>query len=121
MHHIYCSQEAESWSGKDGVLWSIHYVCKVCVYKKCVFLFQDAKLRDVLGFGKGGSVERKLVTVVYGNDLVNISYLNFQAMQEDTAKVTMETTVQLPTHLNLALKEQFIQTQSRLFKYELPI
>lgn len=47
-------------------------------------------MREVLGFGKGENVEGKLVTVVHGSDLVNISFLNFQAMQEDTAKVTPE-------------------------------
>uniref|UniRef100_A0A8C7N5Q8 Phosphoinositide phospholipase C n=1 Tax=Oncorhynchus kisutch TaxID=8019 RepID=A0A8C7N5Q8_ONCKI len=54
----------------------------------------DPRVREVLGFGKPGeggvAVEGKLVTVVHGNDLVNVSFLNFQAMQEDTAKVTME-------------------------------
>ncbi|KAF3836945.1 hypothetical protein F7725_004409 [Dissostichus mawsoni] len=60
---------------------------------------QDAKLRDVLGFGKGGSVERKLVTVVYGNDLVNVSYLNFQAMQEDTAKIWTDELFTLATNI----------------------
>lgn len=54
-------------------------------------VFQDPKLREVLGFGKGDHVEGKLVTVVHGNDLVNTSFLNFQAMQEDTAKVKVET------------------------------
>lgn len=49
-------------------------------------------MREWLGFGKGeGNVEAKLVTVVYGNDLVNINFLNFQAMQEDIAKVTTAT------------------------------
>lgn len=43
----------------------------------------------MLGFGKGDHVEGKLVTVVHGNDLVNTSFLNFQAMQEDTAKVIL--------------------------------
>ncbi|XP_033992419.1 1-phosphatidylinositol 4,5-bisphosphate phosphodiesterase beta-3 isoform X1 [Trematomus bernacchii] len=60
---------------------------------------KDAKLRDVLGFVKGGSVERKLVTVVYGNDLVNISYLNFQAMQEDTAKIWTDELFTLATNI----------------------
>lgn len=59
---------------------------------KCKCVCQDPKLRDVLGFGKE-SVEGKLITVVCGNDLVNISFLNFQAMQEDIAKVTMETEI----------------------------
>ncbi|XP_034078825.1 1-phosphatidylinositol 4,5-bisphosphate phosphodiesterase beta-3 isoform X2 [Gymnodraco acuticeps] len=60
---------------------------------------KDAKLRDVLGFVKGESVERKLVTVVYGNDLVNISYLNFQAMQEDTAKIWTDELFTLATNI----------------------
>uniref|UniRef100_A0A4W5PGI9 Phosphoinositide phospholipase C n=1 Tax=Hucho hucho TaxID=62062 RepID=A0A4W5PGI9_9TELE len=48
----------------------------------------------------GVAVEGKLVTVVHGNDLVNVSFLNFQAMQEDTAKVTMEIPFSLlPSHL----------------------
>uniref|UniRef100_A0A8C8LRR1 Phosphoinositide phospholipase C n=1 Tax=Oncorhynchus tshawytscha TaxID=74940 RepID=A0A8C8LRR1_ONCTS len=57
-------------------------------------MVSDPRVREVLGFGKPGeggvAVEGKLVTVVHGNDLVNVSFLNFQAMQEDTAKVTME-------------------------------
>ncbi|KAJ3584882.1 hypothetical protein NHX12_013605, partial [Muraenolepis orangiensis] len=44
----------------------------------------------VLGFGKGDGVESKLVTVVHGNDLANVSFLNFQAMQEDVAKIWTE-------------------------------
>lgn len=55
-------------------------------------MFQDPKVREVLGFGKGNNVEGKLVTIVHGNDLVNISFLNFQAMQEDTAKVKLTST-----------------------------
>uniref|UniRef100_A0A8C7KKC7 Phosphoinositide phospholipase C n=1 Tax=Oncorhynchus kisutch TaxID=8019 RepID=A0A8C7KKC7_ONCKI len=61
---------------------------------KLAKLPKDPRVREVLGFGKPGeggvAVEGKLVTVVHGNDLVNVSFLNFQAMQEDTAKVTME-------------------------------
>uniref|UniRef100_A0A8B9JYS8 Phosphoinositide phospholipase C n=1 Tax=Astyanax mexicanus TaxID=7994 RepID=A0A8B9JYS8_ASTMX len=57
-------------------------------------------VREVLGFGKGeGNVEGKLVTVVHGNDLVNISFLNFQAMQEDIAKVWTEELFKLATNI----------------------
>uniref|UniRef100_A0A8C6TVM0 Phosphoinositide phospholipase C n=1 Tax=Neogobius melanostomus TaxID=47308 RepID=A0A8C6TVM0_9GOBI len=59
----------------------------------------DPKLREVLGFGKGENVEGKLVTVVYGTDLVNISYLNFQAMQEDTAKLWTSELFTLATNI----------------------
>ncbi|TKS92681.1 1-phosphatidylinositol 4,5-bisphosphate phosphodiesterase beta-3 [Collichthys lucidus] len=47
---------------------------------------KDAKLRDLLGFSKGDGVEAKLVTIVHGNDLVNTSFLNFQATQDGAAK-----------------------------------
>ncbi|MCJ8731465.1 hypothetical protein PDJAM_G00199880 [Pangasius djambal] len=61
---------------------------------------KDSRVREWLGFGKGeGNVEAKLVTVVYGNDLVNISFLNFQAMQEDIAKVWTEELFKLATNI----------------------
>ncbi|KAG7243279.1 hypothetical protein INR49_011726 [Caranx melampygus] len=60
---------------------------------------KDPKLREVLGFGKGDSVEGKMVTVVHGNDLVNISFLNFQAMQEDTAKTWTDELFTLATNI----------------------
>uniref|UniRef100_A0A3Q4BH44 1-phosphatidylinositol 4,5-bisphosphate phosphodiesterase n=1 Tax=Mola mola TaxID=94237 RepID=A0A3Q4BH44_MOLML len=60
---------------------------------------KDPKLREVLGFGKGDNVEGKLVTVVHSNDLVNISFLNFQAMQEDTAKIWTDELFTLATNI----------------------
>ncbi|XP_061524660.1 LOW QUALITY PROTEIN: 1-phosphatidylinositol 4,5-bisphosphate phosphodiesterase beta-3-like [Phycodurus eques] len=60
---------------------------------------KDPKLRDLLGFGKGDNVEGKLVTVVHGNELVNISFLNFQAMQEDAAKVWTDELFTLATNI----------------------
>uniref|UniRef100_A0A3B5AVL8 1-phosphatidylinositol 4,5-bisphosphate phosphodiesterase n=1 Tax=Stegastes partitus TaxID=144197 RepID=A0A3B5AVL8_9TELE len=59
---------------------------------------KEPKVRDVLGFGKE-NVEGKLVTVVHGNDLVNISFLNFQAMQEDTAKIWTDELFTLATNI----------------------
>lgn len=84
VHHVYMQYNEMKWNEMSQRVPKYTSVC-VCVH-------QDPKLREVLGFGKGDNVEGKLVTVVYGNDLVNISFLNFQAMQEDTAKVTVETT-----------------------------
>ncbi|XP_041634922.1 1-phosphatidylinositol 4,5-bisphosphate phosphodiesterase beta-3 [Cheilinus undulatus] len=60
---------------------------------------KDPKLRELLGFGKGDNVEGKLVTVVHGNDLVNTSFLNFQAMQEDTAKIWTDELFTLATNI----------------------
>ncbi|XP_041445109.1 phospholipase C beta 3 L homeolog isoform X1 [Xenopus laevis] len=52
---------------------------------------KDTKMREILGFtGPEQRPEDKLVTVVYGNDIVNISFLNFMAVQEDTAKIWTE-------------------------------
>ncbi|KAM6909081.1 1-phosphatidylinositol 4,5-bisphosphate phosphodiesterase beta-3 [Xenentodon cancila] len=59
---------------------------------------KDQKMREKLGFGKE-NVERKLVTIVYGNDLVNISFLNLQAMQEDTAKIWTDELFTLATNI----------------------
>ncbi|KAK9524620.1 hypothetical protein VZT92_016997 [Zoarces viviparus] len=60
---------------------------------------KDPKLRDVLGFRKRDNVTEKLVTVVHGSDLVNISFLNFQAMQKDTAKLWTDELFTLATNI----------------------
>uniref|UniRef100_A0A673LLE0 Phosphoinositide phospholipase C n=1 Tax=Sinocyclocheilus rhinocerous TaxID=307959 RepID=A0A673LLE0_9TELE len=53
---------------------------------------KDQRIRDTLGLGKGESnSDTKLLTVVYGNDLVNIFFLNFHAVQDGYCKVTTTT------------------------------
>lgn len=51
------------------------------------FIIQDPKLRELLDVGNIGRLEHRMITVVYGPDLVNISYLNLVAFQEEVAKV----------------------------------
>ncbi|XP_030635517.1 1-phosphatidylinositol 4,5-bisphosphate phosphodiesterase beta-3 [Chanos chanos] len=61
---------------------------------------KDPRVKEVLGIGKSeGNVEAKLVTVVHGNDLVNVSFLNFQAMNEETAKVWTDELFKLATNI----------------------
>ncbi|KAK1793288.1 hypothetical protein P4O66_011676 [Electrophorus voltai] len=61
--------------------------------KTFVFL-QEAKLRELLDVGNlVGRIENKMLTVVTGPDMVNITYLNFMAFQEEVAKVTAITAV----------------------------
>nr|XP_033809490.1 1-phosphatidylinositol 4,5-bisphosphate phosphodiesterase beta-3 [Geotrypetes seraphini] len=61
---------------------------------------KDPKIREVLGFGSSETrPEDKLVTVVYGADLVNINFLNFMAVQEDTAKIWTEELFKLATDI----------------------
>lgn len=50
--------------------------------------FQEAKLRELLDVSTlAGKIENRMLTVVSGPDMVNITYLNFMAFQEETAKV----------------------------------
>ncbi|XP_078086490.1 1-phosphatidylinositol 4,5-bisphosphate phosphodiesterase beta-1 [Mustelus asterias] len=61
---------------------------------------KDAKLRELLDVGnQGNRLENRMVTVVYGPDLVNISYLNFMAFQEDVAKEWTDALFSLATNL----------------------
>ncbi|XP_059811304.1 1-phosphatidylinositol 4,5-bisphosphate phosphodiesterase beta-3-like [Hypanus sabinus] len=61
---------------------------------------KDPKLREPLGFGKPEErPESKTVTVVHGTDMVNISFLNFITMQEETAKVWTEELFKLATNI----------------------
>uniref|UniRef100_A0A669F9T7 Phosphoinositide phospholipase C n=1 Tax=Oreochromis niloticus TaxID=8128 RepID=A0A669F9T7_ORENI len=66
------------------------------VRMKCL---KDAKVKEVLGLTKEENGEGKLLTVVYGNDLVNVSFLNFQAMQEDVAKIWTDELFALSTNI----------------------
>ncbi|XP_054849207.1 1-phosphatidylinositol 4,5-bisphosphate phosphodiesterase beta-3 [Eublepharis macularius] len=62
---------------------------------------KDPKIREILGFGGSEQrLEEKLVTVVYGPDLVNTSFLNFMAVvQDETAKVWTEGLFNLATNI----------------------
>ncbi|KAK1171473.1 1-phosphatidylinositol 4,5-bisphosphate phosphodiesterase beta-1-like [Acipenser oxyrinchus oxyrinchus] len=62
-------------------------------------LYIDAKLRELLEGNLGGRLENKMLTVVYGPDLVNITYLNFVAFQEDIAKEWADELFTLATNL----------------------
>ncbi|KAJ8384072.1 hypothetical protein AAFF_G00212040 [Aldrovandia affinis] len=51
------------------------------------FRAQEAKLRELLDVGNlVGRFENRMLTVVSGPDMVNITYLNFMAFQEEVAK-----------------------------------
>uniref|UniRef100_A0A672HJY6 Phosphoinositide phospholipase C n=1 Tax=Salarias fasciatus TaxID=181472 RepID=A0A672HJY6_SALFA len=50
--------------------------------------YLEAKLRELLDVSTlAGKMENRMLTVVSGTDMVNITYLNFMAFQEETAKV----------------------------------
>ncbi|PIO00678.1 hypothetical protein AB205_0083920 [Aquarana catesbeiana] len=57
-------------------------------------------MREILGFASAEQrPEDKLVTVVYGTDMVNVNFLNFMAVQEDTAKIWTEGLFKLATNI----------------------
>ncbi|XP_029112326.1 1-phosphatidylinositol 4,5-bisphosphate phosphodiesterase beta-1 isoform X2 [Scleropages formosus] len=61
---------------------------------------KDAKLRELLDMGNMvGRIENKMLTVVSGPDMVNITYLNFMAFQEDVAKEWAEELFDLASNL----------------------
>ncbi|KAM4771596.1 1-phosphatidylinositol 4,5-bisphosphate phosphodiesterase beta-1 isoform 2-T2 [Rhinophrynus dorsalis] len=61
---------------------------------------KDPKLREQLEVGNfGGRLEFRMFTVVYGPDLVNISYLNLVAFQEEIAKEWTDEVFNLATNL----------------------
>ncbi|XP_063173215.1 1-phosphatidylinositol 4,5-bisphosphate phosphodiesterase beta-3 isoform X2 [Candoia aspera] len=62
---------------------------------------KDPKIRETLGFGGPEQrPEEKLLTVVHGPDLVNVSFLNFMAVvQDNTAKVWTEELFKLATNI----------------------
>ncbi|XP_060711355.1 1-phosphatidylinositol 4,5-bisphosphate phosphodiesterase beta-3-like isoform X1 [Hemiscyllium ocellatum] len=61
---------------------------------------KDGKLREALGFGNPDShPENNSVTVVSGADLVNVTFTNFMAVQQNTAKVWTEELFKLATNI----------------------
>uniref|UniRef100_A0A671NYG0 Phosphoinositide phospholipase C n=1 Tax=Sinocyclocheilus anshuiensis TaxID=1608454 RepID=A0A671NYG0_9TELE len=61
---------------------------------------KDLRLRETLGLIKGDSYsESKLLTIVFGNDLVNLYFLNFQAVQEGYCKVWTDELFKLATNI----------------------
>uniref|UniRef100_A0A669C8R8 Phosphoinositide phospholipase C n=1 Tax=Oreochromis niloticus TaxID=8128 RepID=A0A669C8R8_ORENI len=58
---------------------------------KCAKTPKEAKLRELLDNSTlSGKLESRMLTVVSGTDMVNITYLNFMAFQEEIAKVKKE-------------------------------
>ncbi|XP_030622772.1 1-phosphatidylinositol 4,5-bisphosphate phosphodiesterase beta-1 [Chanos chanos] len=67
---------------------------------KCTKTPKEAKLRELLDVGNlVGRIENKMLTVVTGPDMVNITYLNFMAFQEDVAKEWAEELFSLASNL----------------------
>uniref|UniRef100_A0A8D3D4X6 Phosphoinositide phospholipase C n=1 Tax=Scophthalmus maximus TaxID=52904 RepID=A0A8D3D4X6_SCOMX len=72
----------------DYELGFIFLCLRMCTF----FIVKEAKLRELLDVSTlAGKMENRMLTVVSGPDMVNITYLNFMAFQEETAKVRTTT------------------------------
>ncbi|KAJ7991071.1 hypothetical protein DPEC_G00293430 [Dallia pectoralis] len=61
---------------------------------------KEAKLRELLDVGNlVGRIENRLLTIVTGPDMVNITYLNFMALQEEEATEWAEELFSLASNL----------------------
>uniref|UniRef100_A0A671TXP6 1-phosphatidylinositol 4,5-bisphosphate phosphodiesterase n=1 Tax=Sparus aurata TaxID=8175 RepID=A0A671TXP6_SPAAU len=66
----------------------------------CLAFCGEAKLRELLDVSTlAGKMENRMLTVVSGPDMVNITYLNFMAFQEETAKEWAEELFKLASNL----------------------
>uniref|UniRef100_A0AAR2J4J5 Phosphoinositide phospholipase C n=1 Tax=Pygocentrus nattereri TaxID=42514 RepID=A0AAR2J4J5_PYGNA len=69
-----------------------------CIHRK--YSLNISKLRELLDVGNlVGRIENKMLTVVTGPDMVNITYLNFMAFQEEVAKEWAEELFSLASNL----------------------
>lgn len=50
-------------------------------------LLQDSKIRNIVMIGSQGSLEDKTVTVCYGTDFVNVTFINFCCAKKEIAQV----------------------------------
>ncbi|XP_054617426.1 1-phosphatidylinositol 4,5-bisphosphate phosphodiesterase beta-1 isoform X1 [Dunckerocampus dactyliophorus] len=84
---------------KETDLLDIAYI-KDARNGKCTKTPKEAKLRELLDVSTlAGKMENRMLTVVSGTDMVNITYLNFMAFQEETAKEWAEELFSLASNL----------------------
>ncbi|KAJ8387850.1 hypothetical protein AAFF_G00149990 [Aldrovandia affinis] len=85
---------------------------------KCTKTPKEAKLRELLDVGNMvGRIENRLLTVVSGPDMVNITYLNFMAFQEEVAKEWAESLFSLASNLlahNMSRESSLEKAYTRL-------
>ncbi|XP_063040749.1 1-phosphatidylinositol 4,5-bisphosphate phosphodiesterase beta-1 [Engraulis encrasicolus] len=85
---------------------------------KCTKTPKEAKLRELLDVGNlVGRIENRMLTVVTGPDMVNITYLNFMANQEEVAKEWADELFSLASNLlaqNMARESSLEKAYTRL-------
>ncbi|XP_041927738.1 1-phosphatidylinositol 4,5-bisphosphate phosphodiesterase beta-1 isoform X1 [Alosa sapidissima] len=102
---------------KETDLLDITYI-KDARTGKCTKTPKEAKLRELLDVGNlVGRIENRMLTVVTGPDMVNITYLNFMALQEEVAKEWADELFSLASNLlaqNMARESSLEKAFTRL-------
>lgn len=68
-------------------IWKWKYYNINHIFIRFVFLLQDSKLRQIVTLGSQDTLEEKTVTVCFGSDFVNVSFINFCATRKEIALV----------------------------------
>ncbi|XP_035690412.1 1-phosphatidylinositol 4,5-bisphosphate phosphodiesterase beta-1-like [Branchiostoma floridae] len=85
-----------------------------CMHKYLANLPKD-KLKEMVQFGPPDiPVENKTVTVVYGPDMVNISFINFVSNSEGVAKIWTDSLLKIATNV-LALNASPMQNLKKVY------
>lgn len=77
----------------------IYKSCLVCLTNKTFSCSQDPKIRNLVLIGSQGSLEEKTVTVCYGADFVNVTFINFCCTRKEIAQVSRKLLYRTHTHI----------------------
>ena len=78
----------------DCLRWCESVVFRTRAYAThCECCFQDQRIRDSLVVGSDVALEKRIVTVVHGTDLISVNFLNFAAHHEEAAQVRSALTL----------------------------
>lgn len=64
-----------------------NFLC-VSLLLSSTLTLQDMKLRQIVTMGSVDTLEQKTVTVCYGTDFVNVTFVNFCCTRRDIAQVS---------------------------------
>lgn len=81
------------WNMQRGEIKLFYLICRANYWFEIItnffflFILQDSKLRQIVTLGSQDTLEEKTVTVCFGSDFVNVSFINFCATRKDIAQV----------------------------------
>ena len=77
----------------------LHSIIIVKILIICYLFLQDSKIKGFVSMGSQELLEDKTVTICYGSDFVNLTFLNFCATRADIARHWADQILQLAYNL----------------------